>query len=65
MPLETQWVQYGKNKEHFGYMAKMDRANENLPSVIVIQEIWGVDAHIQDITNRFAQAGYLLWKCTV
>jgi carboxymethylenebutenolidase len=40
-------------------MAKMDRVNENLPAVIVIQEIWGVDAHIQDITERFARAGYL------
>jgi carboxymethylenebutenolidase len=59
MALENQWVHFGKNKEYIGYMAKMDRANENLPAVIVIQEIWGVDAHIQDITNRFAQAGYL------
>lgn len=58
MALETQWVHFGKNNENIGYMAKMDRVDENLPAVIVIQEIWGVDAHIQDITNRFAQAGY-------
>jgi carboxymethylenebutenolidase len=59
MALETKWVRYGKNQEYIGYMAKMDRVNENLPAVLVIQEIWGVDAHIQDITERFAQAGYL------
>ena len=59
MGLETKWVRYGKNQEYVGYMAKMDRANENLLAIIVIQEIWGVDAHIQDITERFAEAGYL------
>lgn len=59
MSLETQWVHYGNNREYVGYMAKIDREQENLPAIIVIQEIWGVDDHIQDITNRFAQAGYL------
>lgn len=59
MALETKWVHYGENQEFTGYLAKIDRVNENLPAVIVIQEIWGVDAHIQDITERFAQAGYL------
>ncbi|WP_160725949.1 dienelactone hydrolase family protein [Bacillus sp. USDA818B3_A] len=59
MALETNWVRYGKNQEYIGYMAKLDRVKENLPAVIVIQEIWGVDAHIKDITERFAKAGYL------
>lgn len=26
--------------------------------VIVLQEIWGVNAHIRDVANRFAHAGY-------
>ncbi|MED1469890.1 dienelactone hydrolase family protein [Bacillus salipaludis] len=59
MTLATDWVRYGKNQEYIGYIAKMDRVNENLPAVLVIQEIWGVDKHIQDITERFAEAGYL------
>ncbi len=29
-----------------------------LPTVLVIQEVWGVDEHIQDMANRFAMAGY-------
>jgi carboxymethylenebutenolidase len=37
---------------------KPDRDDSALPAVIVLQEIWGVDAHIQDVTRRFAQAGY-------
>ena len=28
------------------------------PAVIVIQEIFGVDPHIQDVAKRFADAGY-------
>ncbi|MBN3945668.1 MAG: dienelactone hydrolase family protein [Nostoc sp. NMS7] len=32
---------------------------ENFPIVLVIQEIFGVHEHIQDITRRFAQLGYL------
>jgi carboxymethylenebutenolidase len=31
----------------------------NFPIVLVIQEIFGVHAHIQDITRRFAKLGYL------
>jgi len=29
-----------------------------LPAVLVIQEVWGVDEHIRDLTDRFATAGY-------
>jgi carboxymethylenebutenolidase len=59
MALETQWVRYGKDQEYTGYLAKIDQVQKDLPAVIVIQEIWGVDDHIQDVTKRFAQAGYL------
>lgn len=59
MALETKWVRYGENQEYAGYLAKIDQVKESLPAVIVIQEIWGVDTHIQDIANRIAQAGYL------
>lgn len=31
----------------------------NFPIVLVIQEIFGVHEHLQDITRRFAQLGYL------
>jgi carboxymethylenebutenolidase len=32
---------------------------KNLPVVLVIQEIFGVHAHIADVCRRFAKAGYL------
>jgi carboxymethylenebutenolidase len=42
-----------------GYLARPERAAGPLPGLIVIQEAWGVDAHIEDVTRRFAAAGYL------
>ena len=42
-----------------GYLARPERAQGPLPGVLVIQEAWGVDAHIEDVTRRFAAAGYL------
>ena len=31
---------------------------------LVIQEAWGVNAHIEDVMRRFAAAGYLTWRQT-
>lgn len=38
-----------------GYLAE---SGAGRPGVIVIQEWWGLNPHIQDITERFATAGY-------
>ncbi|HEY1557498.1 MAG TPA: dienelactone hydrolase family protein [Kofleriaceae bacterium] len=40
-----------------GYFAHPG-VKEPVPGVIVIQEIWGVDAHMRDVADRFAAAGY-------
>jgi carboxymethylenebutenolidase len=37
----------------------MPATGENFPVVLVVQEIFGVHEHIQDICRRFAQLGYL------
>jgi len=34
-------------------------AGRNFPMVLVVQEIFGVHEHIQDICRRFAKLGYL------
>jgi carboxymethylenebutenolidase len=39
-------------------MARPRPAGGPVPGIIVIQEIWGVDEHIQDLVERFATAGY-------
>jgi len=41
------------------YRARPEAAPDPLPAVIVIQEAWGVDQHIMDVTRRVATAGYL------
>jgi carboxymethylenebutenolidase len=40
------------------YRAQPDQG-ENFPIVLVIQEIFGVHEHIQDVVRRFAKLGYL------
>ncbi|MHB8417767.1 MAG: dienelactone hydrolase family protein [Myxococcales bacterium] len=42
-----------------GFLARPTRAGSPLPGVLVIQEIWGVDGHIQDVAGRLATAGYV------
>ncbi len=38
---------------------RADPAGKPLGGVVVIQEIFGVNAHIREVTDRFAMAGYL------
>lgn len=58
MSLTTQWLDYGPQNTHRGYLAYPSRARLPLPAVIVVQELWGLDEHIQDVTRQIAQAGY-------
>jgi len=55
MPIRSEWVAFG---EHNGYLAWPERAVLPLPALLVIQEVWGVNAHIEDVANRLAAAGY-------
>jgi carboxymethylenebutenolidase len=42
------------------YLAIPDEVeNEKFPAIIVVQEIFGVNEHIKDVTNRIAQEGYV------
>jgi carboxymethylenebutenolidase len=55
MAIKTEWIHFG---EYTGYLALPERAAAPLPSVVVIQEIGGVNDHIEDVTRRIAAAGY-------
>jgi len=59
MSVVTENVKYGPALEHGAFVARPERAATPLPSVVVIQEIWGLDAHIEDVARRFALAGYV------
>lgn len=59
MPTHTEWIRYGtEDAPRVGFFARQERARGPLPAVLLIQEAWGVDAHIQDLARRFADAGY-------
>jgi carboxymethylenebutenolidase len=62
MGLHTEWINYGENGQYKGYLAHFDQLKTDAPAVIVIQEVWGVDAHIQDVTRRFGEAGYIAFS---
>ena len=47
-----------KDGEMPAYRA-MPANGRNLPTVLVVQEIFGVHEHIKDVARRFAKAGYL------
>jgi carboxymethylenebutenolidase len=55
MPVKGEWTRHG---DLSGYFAVPDRAATPLPGVVVIQEIGGANANIEDITRRIAAAGY-------
>lgn len=60
MELMNEWVSYdGRAGSVAAYLARPRPASDPLPAVMVIQEIWGVDGHIEDVTDRFAAAGYV------
>src|SRR5208337_4930477 len=54
MGIRGEWIHYGEGS---GYFAKPERATPPLPGVLVIQEIGGVNAQIEDVTRRNAAAG--------
>ena len=56
MAIHGEWVKYG---DEVGYLAVPELAPAPLPGVLVIQEIGGVNEHIEDVTRRIAAAGYV------
>lgn len=58
MSLVTEVFNYGPGGIFSAYAARPRLARPPLPGIIVIQEIWGADDHIEDVTRRFAEAGY-------
>jgi carboxymethylenebutenolidase len=57
MSLHVETIVYGDGL-HSGYFVFPERAQRPLPAVVVLQEAWGLDAHIEDVARRFACAGY-------
>lgn len=59
MALITDMIEFGKNGDQVpAYMARPDDDAQH-PGVIVIQEWWGLNEHIKDVTRRMAHEGYV------
>ncbi len=59
MALITEMIEFGKNGDKVpAYMARPDDDGQH-PGVIVIQEWWGLNEHIKDVTRRMAEEGYV------
>ena len=60
MQLDTRTLQFPAGDGPLpAFVARPVAAKEPLPAVIVVQEIWGVDPHIEDVARRIAAAGYV------
>jgi carboxymethylenebutenolidase len=60
MELMNEWVSYdGPAGSVAAYLSRPRPASDPLPAVVVIQEVWGVDGHIEDVADRVAAAGYV------
>jgi carboxymethylenebutenolidase len=54
--MQTQMVEFAANGDQApGYLARPDG---DAPGIVVIQEWWGLNAHIKDVAERFAKAGF-------
>jgi carboxymethylenebutenolidase len=58
--LHTEWISYGDEGKYSGFLARPANVTGPSPAVVVIQEIWGVEKHIQEVAARFAGAGYIV-----
>ncbi len=57
--MPPRWIDMSVNGQTMeGYLAQPE-ADGKHPAVVVIQEIWGVNSHIQSLTDRFPAQGYV------
>jgi len=57
--MKTETLQFNTaNGASTAYVAMPDNA-DNTKSVVVIQEYWGLNDHIKDIANRYAEVGFI------
>lgn len=57
--IESQWVKLSNGDLQIdAYLAQPQTAG-TYPGIVVFQEVFGVNAHIRDVTERIAKAGYV------
>jgi carboxymethylenebutenolidase len=59
MPITTERVEIPLDGGSFGGYLARPEGGETLPAVIVYMEIFGINSHIRDVTERVAREGYV------
>lgn len=58
--MKTETLEFSTAKgDSTAYVAAPDDANSETKAVIIVQEWWGLNDHIKDIANRYADAGFV------
>ncbi|MEQ9355628.1 dienelactone hydrolase family protein [Coleofasciculus chthonoplastes] len=57
--IKSDWVKITNGSLQIDAYLVMPVGEESLPGVVVLQEIFGVNDHIRDVTQRIAQEGYV------
>ncbi|GCE31046.1 hypothetical protein KDA_65300 [Dictyobacter alpinus] len=58
MLIHSQIVEFkGDGTSTYGYLAH-PKGDSGFPAVVVLQEWWGIDTHIQQVTEHLAQEGF-------
>ena len=60
MKVDSKWVKVDNQGLEIDAYVAMPKTAGIYPGVIVIQEIFGVNEHIQDVTERLAEEGYVV-----
>ncbi|MCT7951974.1 dienelactone hydrolase family protein [Ancylothrix sp. C2] len=56
---QTEWVSVANNDLHIAAYLAYPQGEGPFPAVVVLQEIFGVNTHIQEVSERFAKQGYV------
>jgi carboxymethylenebutenolidase len=59
MSISTERVEIPQDGGSFGAYVARPEGSETLPAVVVYMEIFGVNSHIRDVTERVAREGYV------
>ncbi|HAG82065.1 MAG TPA: carboxymethylenebutenolidase [Cyanobacteria bacterium UBA12227] len=57
--IQTDWVQITNGSLQIAAYLAMPIGKRPLPGIVVLQEIFGVNDHIRDVTRRLAKEGYV------
>jgi len=56
---DTAWVHVGPAEGGTDLFVAWPAGRDGAPGIVVIQEWWGLNAHIKDVARRFARQGYV------